>query len=122
MTIRKTIALSCILIMCAVQGSQAALHYGFFVVHCEPLISNDPLKIDGAMNLRRPAKYWSALSELVDLAQTNGHRLTIMFNPQWAVHAAQSSARRLQVLDWTLAGHEFALHHHGKEALDYGNE
>ncbi len=100
----------------------AALQYGIFVVHCEPLIAGEPQKIAGAMNLQRPAKYWNALNDLVTLAQDHSHCLTIMFNPQWAVYAALLPDRRLQVAGWTAAGHELAVHHHGKEALDFGNE
>lgn len=100
----------------------ADLQHGFFAVHCEPLVAGAPLRIAGAMNLRRPELYWDSLANLVSMAQSNGHCLTIMFTPQWAVYAAARPDRRLQLAEWTAAGHELAVHHHGPKAVEFGND
>ncbi|MDD2236307.1 MAG: hypothetical protein PHP44_04195 [Kiritimatiellae bacterium] len=106
-----------------VLSAPAALRHGSFIVHCEPLLPNDPARdpVTHLMDLQRPAMYWDALAELVGLAESNGHFLTIMFTPQWSVYASLVPARRLQVAEWTHAGHELALHHHGEEALIFGS-
>lgn len=77
----------------------------FIAVHCEP--GPTPASTDYA------GLTWPSLVQLVDSADRSNLALTLMLNPQWAMHIVESQDRLALARDWEANGHEFALHHHG---------
>ncbi|MFC1570066.1 T9SS type A sorting domain-containing protein [bacterium] len=83
-------------------GSGIGLHSQelFQAIHCEP----------------NHADLFPKLIELVELADSVGLPLTIMFTPQWAQRIIDTPDFLMRVRQWQLNGHEIACHHHGVEA------
>lgn len=97
-------------------GAAAALDRpAFAAIHLEPID-------EGSLDTRStayPARYWPALVEMVDLAESFDHRLTLMFSPQWIEYAGADATRVQQLQRWRLRGHELAAHHHGVTAPEW---
>ncbi len=77
----------------------------FIVIHLES--GNDP------QTTLYQKKYWSALVDLVALADTYDVSLTLEFNPQWATYILEDSEKLTLVRSWEAKGHEIGVHHHG---------
>lgn len=69
----------------------------FQAVHCEPTRS----------------QLFPKLVELVNLADSIGVHLTILFTPQWADQIALHPDYLIKVREWQQNGHEIGAHHHG---------
>jgi hypothetical protein len=78
---------------------------GFISIHIEP--GYDPGNIDYA------ADRWGPLQALVADADAYGHKLTLLFSPQFARWVSQDSTRTALVKFWQSQGHEVGVHHHG---------
>jgi len=113
----------------------AGLVYAFFAIHLDP--GNSPaLPDDGGPNPSRGLEYFDDLVDLVEAADTGGHKLTLMFTAQWAAHVLSTDcalpgppgagdyvyqgASHADCLDLVRAfethGHEIAFHHHPEDA------
>jgi len=69
----------------------------FQAVHCEPTKS----------------QLFPELIELVELADSVGVHLTILFTPQWADQITLNPDYLIKVRQWQQNGHEIGAHHHG---------
>jgi hypothetical protein len=69
-----------------------------FVVHCEPTNAD--------------SVHWSALIDLVALADRHGVPLSIDFTAQWAEMILGDETKTKAVSDWLDGGHEIGCHHH----------
>jgi|GEM_PF-5645699 hypothetical protein len=113
---------------------------GFILIHCDPqeilhLHNNyqvDPHDYDGDKKVDA-ADFFGALMDLVDLADSHGHRLTLQFSPPYMDYIGTSTCDDLLgvgrkypaaagpnathckdlVLAWKNNGHEMSIHHHG---------
>jgi len=56
---------------------------------------------------------WLALVDLVETADNYGHKLNLLFNPQWATYILADQDRLNLVRSWETNGHEIGLHNHG---------
>jgi hypothetical protein len=59
------------------------------------------------------AAQWNPLMSLVLDADSYGHKLTLLFSPQFARWVCQDTTRVSIVKSWQNRGHEVGVHHHG---------
>ena len=71
----------------------------FFEIHLEPNNANGDA--------------FNALAEFVDIADSYGAKLTLLFTPQWAEMILSDNAKYSLIEQWEEAGHEIGGHHHG---------
>lgn len=57
-------------------------------------------------------KYWPYLVKLVEIADKYNHKLTIMFQTQWAEYILQDKNKFNLIKKWQGNSHEIALHYH----------
>lgn len=87
----------------------------YAAIHLEPRDETVP----NTYALDYQARHWPSLVEMVSSAETRGHRLTLMFAPQWIEYIGTDSARTDLFLSWSERGHELAVHHHGPANPDW---
>ncbi len=102
----------------------------YMVVHLEP--GGTPIvPATGEVSFSHPELHWETLLQLVEQADVYGHKLTLMFTPQWSAYVASPECRvpddgdgthtyrgraydgcDVLLLAMEAHGHEIALHHH----------
>lgn len=83
----------------------------FIAIHCEPYHGRPGQE-------EMIARDYAVLKQMVDMADSYGIKLTLMFTPQWAEFIAGDPERMAQLEAWRESGHEIAAHHHG---VHHGN-
>jgi hypothetical protein len=86
-------------------------------VNCFIVIHNEPGR--DAKSTAYAKQYWPALVQLVASADDEGHKLTLLFNPQWATYIMEDSTRLTMLRSWEANGHEIGLHHHGPHMAEW---
>ncbi len=74
---------------------------------------------DDTKSLEYQKTFWPAAINIVDLANKYNIKLTLQFNPQWAVYILKDTNKINRVRKWQKQGHEVGLHHHGYDHGDW---
>ncbi|MEI7528434.1 MAG: hypothetical protein WCK76_05765 [Elusimicrobiota bacterium] len=93
-------------LLCAAAGARAAEPYYFVTVH----------------NSVAGAGYegsYKALEKMVQLADSQHVRLTLLFSAQYAAYISTDPARAAQLESWKNAGHEIGAYHQGPDTRDW---
>lgn len=75
----------------------------FYAVHMEAGIRS---------NYEYQKRYWPRLKKLVEVADKDNVKLTLLFNPQWAEYILENENKLDIVKAWQINGHEVGLHYH----------
>lgn len=81
----------------------------FIAIHNEPGGSH-------YSDLEYQAENWPGLVDLIESADEYGHKLTLLFNPQWAEYILQDDEKLSLVRSWESNGHELGVHSHSVNA------
>ena len=57
-------------------------------------------------------QYWPRLAQMIAIANRYDAKVTLLFNPQWAVYILMDQNRYDAIKDWQSQGHEVGLHYH----------
>ncbi len=66
----------------------------------------------GPTVIHATAQNWERLSNLIAIADTFGHKLTLLMSSDWADLVAADHARQTSLQTWVNNGHQLGFHHH----------
>ncbi len=87
------------------EEAEYTINTAFISIHMEP--GTNPSTTD------YPALHWTDLVGLIALADEYNVKLSLVFNPQWAIYILDDEEKRTLLRSWEANGHEIGLHHHG---------
>jgi len=87
------------------QSGEYTIKTAFISIHMEP--GSNPSTTE------YPELHWPDLVSLIALADEYNIKLSLVFNPQWAVYILDDEEKLALLRSWEVAGHEIGLHHHG---------